>query len=82
MKKGQYSKWLIPVVILLNVGFSIGIIIAMQKGMIEPTSLIDRWFDFTTVELLAMCGITVGKIGKDVLAGLFEVLKDKYKNKE
>lgn len=32
MKKGQYSKWLIPIVIILNVGFSVGIVIAMKMG--------------------------------------------------
>lgn len=82
MKKGQYSKWLIPIVIVLNVGFSVGIVIAMKMGAEEPTTLVNRWFDWTTVEILVLFGIKAGKIGKDVLTGLFDVLKEKYNNRK
>lgn len=82
MKKGQYSKWLVPIVILLNVLFAIGIVVAMKFGADEPTTLVNRWFDWTTVEILALFGIKAGKIGKDVLMELFATLKEKYKKKE
>jgi len=81
VKSGQYSKWLVPVVIVLNVGFSVGLIIAMKNGMIEPTRLIDRWFDFTGTELIVMGGITGVKVGKDIFVGLFDALKEKYKKR-
>lgn len=80
--KQKFSKWLVPVVILLNVGFSVGLIIAMKNGMVEPTRLIDRWFDFTGTELVVMAGITVGKISKDIFMGLFDALKEKYKKRD
>ncbi|MFA5424640.1 MAG: hypothetical protein WC374_12370 [Phycisphaerae bacterium] len=79
---GRYSKWLVPVVIALNVLFSVTLMFFMKNGMAEPTTLIDRWFDFTTVELVAMAGITAGKMGKEVLAGFIEALKNKYTNKK
>lgn len=82
MKKGQYSKWLIPIVIVLNIGFAVGIMIAMKSGADEPTTLVNRWFDWTTVEILVLFGIKAGKIGKDVLTGLFDVLKEKYNNRK
>ena len=54
----------------------------MKSGADEPTTLVNRWFDWTTVEILVLFGIKAGKIGKDVLMGLFDVLKDKYNNRK
>lgn len=71
--KGRYSKWIVAIVILLNVGFSFGILWAMKNGAEEPTKLIDRWFDWTTVELAALTGIKVTNIFKE----LIETLKNK-----
>lgn len=80
--KQKFSKWLVPVVILLNVGFSVGLILAMKNGMIEPTRLIDRWFDFTGTELIVMGGITGAKVTRDIFMKLFDMLKEKYKKRD
>lgn len=80
--KGEFSKGVIVLIVALNIVFTAGVLIAMKFGIEEPTQLINRWYDWTTVEILVLFGIKAGKIGKDVLTGLFDVLKDKYKNKE
>jgi len=67
MKKGAYSKWLIAAVIVLNIGFAIGVMIAVKNGATEPETLINRWFDWTTAEIFAVSGVKITKIIKELL---------------
>jgi hypothetical protein len=62
VKKGQYSKWIILLVILLNVGFAFGVMWAMRGGASEPVTLIREWFKLTGIELSATAGIKFAKI--------------------
>jgi len=65
MKSGQYSKWLVALIIFLNVAFAAGVIVSMVKGASEPKTLITAWFGWTTVELGATTIIKVKKIKED-----------------
>jgi glutaredoxin-related protein len=76
--KGEFSKGVIVLIVALNVVFTAAVLVAMNFGVDEPTQLINRWFDWTTVEILVLFGIKVGKIGKDVFTELFDALKTKY----
>ena len=65
MKKGQYSKWLIVLIVLLNVGFAFGVLLEMKNGGAEPAILIKEWFKWTTIELGASAGVKITKIIAD-----------------
>ncbi|MPM06105.1 hypothetical protein SDC9_52401 [bioreactor metagenome] len=78
MKKGQYSKWIILLVILLNVGFAFGIMWAMRGGASEPVTLTREWFTWTGIELSATAGIKFAKI----VAEAIQLLKDGKNDKD
>ena len=80
--KGEFSKGVIVLIVALNVVFTAGVLVAMKFGVQEPTQLINRWFDWTTIEILVLFGIKAGKITKEVMTELFEVLKNKYSNRK
>ena len=65
MKSGQYSKWLVALVIFLNVAFAAGVMWSMTQGAVEPKTLITAWFGWTTVELGATTYIKKKKIEAD-----------------
>lgn len=58
----KYSKVIVVLVILLNVGFVYFISELMKVVGFEPTSLIVAWFSFTTVELWSLASITKKKV--------------------
>ena len=51
MKNGKFSKLIISFVIVLNIIFTISVIVVFVKTSQEPTTLTVSWFSFTTVEL-------------------------------
>lgn len=53
----KFSKFIVTLVILLNVGFTVAALYAFLRVGSEPTALISAWFGFTTVELWALAGI-------------------------
>lgn len=65
MKSGQYSKWLVALIIFLNVAFAAGVMVMMACGATEPKALIAAWFGWTTVELGATTYIKKKKIEAD-----------------
>ena len=56
-KKGRFSKFIVVLVILLNVIFTAGIFYVFTKVGSEPSTLIVSWFGFTTVELWSLSKI-------------------------
>ena len=64
MKKGQYSKVLVALVILLNVIFAGCVLAVFWHTGSEPAALVGAWFAFTTGELWL-----VAKIRRDKLKG-------------
>ena len=63
----RYSKWIVALVIMLNVGFTGVVLYLFLMTGNEPTTLIGCWFAFTTVELWTLAGITKEKLkgGRD-----------------
>ncbi len=53
----KFSKFIVTLVILLNVGFTVAVLYAFLRVGSEPTALISAWFCFTTIELWALAGI-------------------------
>jgi len=64
-KKGRFSKFIVILVILLNVAFTLGIFYLFLKVGSEPTTLIASWFTFTTAELWSLAKIRRDKIKGD-----------------
>lgn len=57
MKKTKYSKFIVAIVILLNVMFSAGVLVIFKETGTEPVTLIGCWFAFTTGELWMLASI-------------------------
>jgi len=64
MKKNHFSKLIVALIVLLNTGFTIGVLFVFFKVGSEPTALIAAWFAFTTGELWLLAGIKKKKIEK------------------
>ena len=77
MKKGQYSKWLIALIVFLNVAFAFGVFWAMKGGADEPVTLIKEWFKWTTIELGASAGVKMTKV---IVDGVTAVIANSKKN--
>ena len=58
----RYSKWIVALVILLNVGFTGAVLYLFLRTGSEPTVLIGCWFAFTTGELWMLAGIRKAKL--------------------
>lgn len=61
----RYSKWIVALVIMLNVAFTGAILFLFLRTGSEPSTLIGCWFGFTTVELWTLAGITREKVKID-----------------
>lgn len=59
--KQEFSKFIVTLVIILNVLFTIAVLYVFVKVENEPSILIGSWFSFTTLELLALAFIKVKK---------------------
>ncbi len=58
----RFSKRIVALVILLNVGFTGVVLYLFLRTGSEPTTLIGCWFGFTTVELWSLSQITKEKV--------------------
>lgn len=63
MKK--YSKKIVAWIIILNTIFAISVLYIFFMIGDEPTTLIQFWFGFTTVELWSLAGIKKKEIKKE-----------------
>lgn len=61
----RFSKWIVAIVIVLNVFFTIAILYTFLKVGSEPSTLITAWFAFTTGELWALSSIKKKEIGSE-----------------
>lgn len=61
-QKNRFSKLIVFLVIMLNTGFTVGVLYVFLRVGSEPTSLIVAWFGFTTGELWLLSGITKKKL--------------------
>ena len=64
LKKGEFSKAIVALVIALNVIFSASVLYVYLRVGSEPTSLVVAWFAFTTGELWLVAGIRRKKIDR------------------
>ena len=64
-EKNVFSKVIVSLVILLNVIFTVGVLLIFLRTSSEPTSLVVAWFSFTTVELWSLAGIKKAKEKKE-----------------
>lgn len=64
--KGQYSKALVSLILLLNIIFTIAVFFVFSKTGSEPSTLIATWFSFTTVELWSLARIKKKKIDREI----------------
>jgi hypothetical protein len=63
-KKGQYSKAMVAIIIILNSIFSAGVLYVFCKTSAEPSALIASWFAFTTGELWMLSSIKKTKVSQ------------------
>jgi len=61
-KKSRFSKFIVSLVILLNVAFTAAVLYVFLHIGNEPTTLITAWFAFTTGELWMLSSIKKKKI--------------------
>lgn len=64
--KGQYSKALVTLIILMNIICTIAVFIVFARTGSEPSTLIATWFSFTTVELWSLARIKKKKIDREI----------------
>lgn len=76
--KNRFSKVIVALVILLNVGFTTAVLYAFLQVGSEPTALIAAWFAFTTGELWLLSGIKKEKIKHGREDGFGTDNRDKY----
>jgi len=56
-KSSRFSKFIVSLVILLNIFFTVAILYLFRETGSEPIALIGAWFAFTTVELWSLSKI-------------------------
>ena len=61
----RFSKFIVTLVILLNVLFSASVLYAFLRVGSEPVTLIGCWFAFTTGELWMLASIKKKKVKED-----------------
>ena len=61
-RKSRFSKFIVTLVILLNVAFTAAVLYVFLHIGNEPTTLITAWFAFTTGELWMLSSIKKKKI--------------------
>lgn len=64
-KQGRFSKFIVSLVIFLNVMFTLAVLYVFLNIGNEPTTLITAWFAFTTGELWMLASIRKKKIKED-----------------
>lgn len=63
-KKGGFSKWIIALVVLMNIAFTGAVLYVFLKTSSEPVALVGAWFAFTTGELWMLSSIKKEKVKK------------------
>lgn len=61
-RKGRFSKFIVTLVILLNVVFTAAVLYVYLQVGSEPSTLVGAWFAFTTVELWSLSKIKRKKL--------------------
>lgn len=79
-KKGWFSKAVVLLIIVLNVLFTMKVFDVVEKGYMEPTTLIVAWFGFTTVELWSLAGIKKRKEAKEEAKEIARVVNQENMN--
>jgi hypothetical protein len=64
-KKNRFSKFVVTVVILLNILFTAAVLYVFLQTGSEPVTLIGCWFAFTTGELWMLSSIKKSKVKKE-----------------
>lgn len=64
-KKGNFSKKIVILVILMNILFTLAIMYLFLRTGNEPMTLVGAWFGFTTVELWSLSKIKRAEIKED-----------------
>ena len=63
-KKGEFSKLIITLVVLMNIAFTVAVLYVFLKTASEPVALVGAWFAFTTGELWMLSSIKKEKVKK------------------
>ncbi len=63
-KKNRFSKFIVAVVIILNILFTAAVLYVFLKTGSEPMTLVGCWFAFTTGELWMLSSIKKSKVKK------------------
>lgn len=66
-KKKPFNKRIVSLIVWMNIIFTIVVAFLFYKTGNEPSALIDKWFKFTGVELVALAGIKVTDNVKDMI---------------
>lgn len=64
MKKGNFSKGVVALIIIFNIIFTAATLIVFAMTGNEPVALVGAWFAFTTGELWLLSGIKKQKLKK------------------
>ena len=64
-KKNRFSKFIVTVVILMNILFTAAVLYVFLQTGSEPMTLIGCWFAFTTGELWMLSSIKKSKVKKE-----------------
>ena len=65
MKRGDFSKILVVLIIVLNIIFTSVVLWVFDRTGVEPSALITAWFSFTTGELWFLSSIKKKKVKKN-----------------
>ncbi len=66
----KFSKKIVTLIVILNVMFTVGVLVVFWHTGNEPSVLVGAWFGFTTGELWLLSGIRKKKIEKENQNGL------------
>ena len=64
-KKNRFSKFIVTLVVILNILFTAAVLSIFMLTGSEPITLIGAWFAFTTGELWMLSSIKKSKVKKD-----------------
>lgn len=78
--KTQFSKFIVSVVVAMNILFTIAVLYVFLKIGQEPTVLITCFFGFTTGELLMLGSIKKVKVKNNNTKNVIESEGDNYGN--
>lgn len=63
--KNKFSKFIVTLVVILNILFTAAVLYIFMRTGSEPMTLIGCWFAFTTGELWMLSSIKKSKVKKD-----------------